>query len=484
MSEAPGFDSFAYRHRVGELMAAPVVTIGKDATLRQAAAVLTDNRISALVVTDAAQALQGIVTERDLVRAVARGADLDATPIESVMTADAVTIAPDAFAYVAIGRMQRLGIRHLPVVDAGGLVGMVSARGLLKLRSDAAPAIGDAIAAAETPAEVAASLAELPGLAGRLLGDGCSGHEVARVISGVFRDATRHAAVHAEAALVRDGQGPPPAAYAYLILGSGGRGESLLRPDQDNAVVHAGGEADDPWFEAFGRIASDFLNAAGIPYCDGGVMASQPQWRRSVEGWRQEIGRWIARSQGESLLNVDIFFDLQPVHGDVALAEALRGPALDLAARSPLFLRLLAAALDELASPFGPFGRVRPGSDGRLDAKMAGVLPAVGTARVMALARRVAATATPARLRAVAAAGVIDPEAAEELIRAHGLVLARILVQQIADRAAGRPAGNGIPVHEMPAPRRRELTEALRTIQRGRLLVRDALTAPRVDRTG
>ena len=71
-----------------------------------------------------------------------------------------------------------------------------------------------------------------------------------------------------------------------LILGSGGRGESLLAPDQDNAIVHDGRPEHDPWFLDIATRISDLLDAAGIPYCKGKVMATNPDWRRSLDGWR------------------------------------------------------------------------------------------------------------------------------------------------------------------------------------------------------
>ncbi len=472
-------DSFAYRHRVADVMAAPVATIGRAETLRQTSVRLAERRISALVVTGPDGAPCGIVTERDLVRCAASGADFNTTSVASAMTPDVITIGPEAFVYVAVGRMQRLGIRHLLVLDGGAMVGMASMRDLLRLQSAAAPAIGDAISAADSAEQVATALGELPGLAATLLAEGCTGHEVAAVISGVFRDATARAARHAETAMADRGLGPAPAAFAYLILGSGGRGESLLKPDQDNAIVHAGGDGDDPWFAEFGRLASDFLDAAGVPYCLGHVMASEPQWRRSADGWRREIGRWITRSEGESLLNVDIFFDFQPVHGDFDLATSLRRSALEIAAAAPLFLRLLAHQLDELASPFGLFGRLRTDPrNGRLDAKLGGVLPAAGAARLMALAAGSTQTSTPARLQAVVEASLIERDAADELMRAHGHILARILRQQVADKAAGLPPGNHVLLRSLSSSDRRRLVEALKSIDRARLLVRDALTAP------
>ena len=78
-----------------------------------------------------------------------------------------------------------------------------------------------------------------------------------------------------------------------LVLGSGGRGESLLAPDQDNAIVHEGSEADDPWFKEVAERIADLLDAAGIPYCMGKVMASNAIWRRSLTGWEEEVLRWL-----------------------------------------------------------------------------------------------------------------------------------------------------------------------------------------------
>ncbi|MEZ5667136.1 MAG: DUF294 nucleotidyltransferase-like domain-containing protein [Alphaproteobacteria bacterium] len=485
MSDSPSapdhvLDGFAYRRRVADVMVGPVVTIALGATLREAAAALGAHRVSALAVTGGDGPVSGILTERDLVRAIARGVDLDRATVLQAMTADVATIAPDAFVYVAIGRMQRLGIRHLPVVDDGRLAGMVSARALLKLRAGQAPVIGDAIGAAETPQEMAESLAQLPALARAMLADGCGGHEIAAVVAGVFRDATARAVALAEARLSDSHLGPPPAAYAFLVLGSAGRGESLLRPDQDNAIVHAGTVADDGWFAELGRMASDFLDAAGIPYCIGHVMASEPHWRRTLAGWRDEIGRWIARAEGESLLNVDIFFDFQPVHGDRGLAGALRAQSLAAAARAPLFLRMMAGQLDSLSPPFNLFGRLRTDPDsGRFDAKIGALLPAVAAARIMALATETPETGTVGRLRAAAAIGGAESGAVAEIVEAHGLVLRMLAAQQVADRAAGQPATNWLAARELPRHEREALIEALHAIDGAKLLVRDVLTAPR-----
>ena len=88
------------------------------------------------------------------------------------------------------------------------------------------------------------------------------------------------------------------------------RGESLLAMDQDNAIVFADGApnwAADQWFARLGGILADILHEVGVPYCKGGVMAKNPQWRGSTATWSARITDWVTRSIRSDLLSVDIF---------------------------------------------------------------------------------------------------------------------------------------------------------------------------------
>lgn len=125
-----------------------VVTVAADASLRDAARLLTERRIGAVAVTDSAGALFGILSERDIVRAVAdQGpAALDA-PVSSAMTARVVTASPSDRIDAALARMTDRRIRHLPVMDGGQLVGFVSIGDLVKAQIDQALAEADAMRA-------------------------------------------------------------------------------------------------------------------------------------------------------------------------------------------------------------------------------------------------------------------------------------------------------------------------------------------------
>ena len=107
-----------------------VVSAEADDALSDVASRMQFNEVGALAVVDHGSLL-GIITERDLVRAIADGADLELTPAGEYMTEDPVVVAPEAALHDAVTRMLDLGVRHLPVMSAGQLLGMVSARDLL-----------------------------------------------------------------------------------------------------------------------------------------------------------------------------------------------------------------------------------------------------------------------------------------------------------------------------------------------------------------
>jgi CBS domain-containing protein len=98
------------------------------ATVREAAREMRNRHVGAVLVV-AGDRLEGIFTERDMVnRVVAEGLDPDGTKLAEVMTRNPDTVGPNDTALVALRRMQDGGYRHLPVVDNGHLVGIVSRR--------------------------------------------------------------------------------------------------------------------------------------------------------------------------------------------------------------------------------------------------------------------------------------------------------------------------------------------------------------------
>jgi CBS domain-containing protein len=126
-----------------------VFTASPHETLSAAAAMMHRQRIGAVVVVDANDAIVGILTERDVVQAVAEkgAAAATAEPISTCMTKDVVFAAPNELVQSLLLRMTNRRTRHLPVVNEGRLVGIVSIGDLVKSKIAEADAEADALKA-------------------------------------------------------------------------------------------------------------------------------------------------------------------------------------------------------------------------------------------------------------------------------------------------------------------------------------------------
>ncbi len=114
-----------------------VATISPEASVVQALAQLRDRDIGALVVSTSMLPVAGIISERDIVRSIAeRGAEVLSETVERNMTSPVIRCAPDELLTDAMGTMTARRFRHMPVVDAGELVGIVSIGDLVKHRLD------------------------------------------------------------------------------------------------------------------------------------------------------------------------------------------------------------------------------------------------------------------------------------------------------------------------------------------------------------
>jgi CBS domain-containing protein len=147
--------------RVGDIVRRDPITAPPTISIRQAARVMTEHRVSALLITESDR-IRGIVTDRDLRSKVVAAEVSREQPITTIMTADPITISGNALAVEAMLEMLRINIHHLPVVDDDKLVGLVSSGDLMRLET-ANPVflVGD-IAKQSTPDGLATVTARLP----------------------------------------------------------------------------------------------------------------------------------------------------------------------------------------------------------------------------------------------------------------------------------------------------------------------------------
>ena len=478
------FDTYAYRHMLEDVMTKTPIVVEPETSLQKSIEAMTEHEISSVLV--ARQAKPGlpvseysIITERDVLRQIAGiGSDALKQPVSRIAHHPLKYIRKSAFIYRAISRMQRLNIRHLAIVSEDQhLCGMVSARDLLRLRTDAAINLDDEIKEAETATEMAVAWGSLPVVVKSLIAEKLDAHTTTRIISEEIRAMTARAAAIAEIKMAEEGFGAPPCAYVVIVLGSGGRGESLLKPDQDNALIFQDGDpgsAEDEWFGELGARFAEILDEAGIPFCDGGVMARNAAWRGSVETWQKRLKKWTSRPKPQSLLNVDILFDQVAVHGEREMSFHLFRDSYETGSQSIEFAKAMGEKLKSLPNPFGLLGRLKPASNG-LDLKLHGLFPLVTAARTLAIRHNIAVHSTKMRLQGLIERGMGDTQLLERLIQDHEFILSLMLVSQERQVSAGRKPTNHVDLHSLSRIEERRLKTALTDIQYTPDLVRDLM---------
>lgn len=383
------------------------------------------------------------------------------------MSTPLITVQSSAFIYQAIARMDRHNIRHLGVVDgAGEIVGVLTSGNLIRQRTADAVILGEEMLDAGSTADLAAIYARLPHVAKSLLDEGVSARQIAAVLGEELCTLTCRAAQLAEAKMEATGKGAAPVPYCVAVLGSGGRRESLLVPDQDNALIYETGDdggPEDAWFEEFTRSMNKCLDDVGVTYCKGDVMAQSQEWRHSVASWMRTIDGWLMRANFKDLCYVDNFYDFRVVHGDRAIASKVWHYAYSRAQESPGFLRDLAAVATDFRAPLGLFGGIRT-SGGIIDVKRTGILPIVSGARVLALRHGIKAHSTLDRLNGVSALGYGNRDDIADMLAAHDILLREILDQQLTDIAQGRLENNTVNLKRLSKSRQENLRWALKKV--------------------
>jgi len=258
--------------------------------------------------------------------------------------------------------------------------------------------------------------------------------------------------------------GPPPYAYAWLALGSHGRGEQVLSSDQDSALAYGGprrGDADpDTYFGTLATAVVDGLARAGIPRCTGGFMATT--WRRPLEDYAASFTRWVDSPVPAELLRAEVFLDVRPVHGDLDVGR-LAG-ILEAGGRRGGFMLQMARAAVTFRPPMVIWRHVRT-VHGNLDVKRSGTAAIVLLARLYALAAGSAARTTSLRLEAARDAGTLSVSGVDGLLDAYRLLTGLRLRHQVEQAEQGATPDNLVPLAALSSPDRRRLLDALRTVR-------------------
>lgn len=424
-----------FNQAVRSICRTELVACDRQTTLREAARRMTEYRQSAILVRDGEGRHVGIVTDRDFrQKVVAEGLDGD-TPVAAVMSSPLIAIDADAPIFEAILTMVEKDIKHLAVVDGETVVGITSNNRLLIAQGQSPVTVMREIREADRPEALFGKQREVAPLVRDLMERGARADHLNRMISTI-----------ADTFLGRlidfafEKHGPPPARFAFLIMGSEGRKEQTLKTDQDNAIVYEDvpkeeAEAVRDYFLAFGKTVCTWLDKVGYAFCNGKVMAMNPKWNQPLSVWKGYFRKWVHTPEPMAVMHSTIFFDFETGFGDAGLTRELRSSLGELLGeRSGVFFYHLANDAMRIKPPLGFFRNFVVESKGEhantLDIKKA-MTPIVDFARSYALENGVEATNTLERLHQLRLTSVLKEGEYEELVQGYRYLMQMRIARQL-----------------------------------------------------
>ena len=456
--------------RVSDAFIRPAHFVEADTDVVSVVKLFQTQNTSNVLVRDSASSPPrvGIFTRSSLQRAILHGAPLDRLPVGQMSQFGLITVPASAQIGDALTLMLRHRVHRLVVTRDDAIVGLLESLDVFSFLANHSYLLTVQINLAQDLDALAQVAAQITRMVSLLLRGGSRvdhiAHLVREINARLFERAWQMIA-------------PPDlvANSCLFVMGSEGRGEQLLKTDQDNALVLRDGYVPPPDLQHIVERFSDALAAFGYPPCPGGIMLSRPEWCMSASDFARRIREWLILPSPEGLMQLAIFFDAHAVCGDAALLKQLRRTLLDLTLDNDAVLGRFAAAIEAFSTAPGWRDRLLGlgDPDPVLDVKKEGIFPIVHGVRSLALAHHVLdETGTVPRLEALVRAQAIDAQMANELRESLHFLMALRLKAGLSEIDTHQAVSCDVHVSRLSSLERDLLKDALSAVKRFKALLR------------
>ena len=469
------FDSMAQRagnRELQTLLTATVRDVGSrtpvfvdgSTSVRDAARVMKDKKVKSVLVRH--EDKLGIFTTTDF-RDIVLNEVPGSTALATLCRFELLTVDVGDFLFNALLIMTRRNIRRLVVTDNGQAIGILSQVDILSYFSNHSHLIAQRLERADTLDELAEIAGQITRLVQILFSHGVKAPQLGRLVQTLnARLFSRTWQLLAPAELQDNS--------CLLVMGSEGRGEQILKTDQDNALILRNG-FNHPELPAICEAFSAALARFGYPPCQGQIMVNNAAWRLTESQLQQQIHQWVYQPDGAALMNLAIYVDAEAVAGDASLLQRSHDHLLQQLSDDASFFSRFARAIEQFDTPLGLFSHLltkERNGKAMLDLKKGGIFPLVHGVRSLALEHGMAQCNTFDRLNALAEAGHLDKELASEIAESLSFLLTLKLSQGLQQLSLGKLPGNQIEPDQLSTLERDLLKDALGVVKKFRTQLR------------
>ena len=422
-------------------------------SIGDAARIMVKSRRNSLLIKNESGEHTGIITDQVLrEQVVAANISLE-KPVCDVMSSPIISVDENAMIFEAILLMSERGIKHLGVRDQRGTIaGVISNEELLEVQRLSSTFLINEINGATSVPEIADCHARLPRIVKALTDSGVHAKNITRVITAISETVLEKLMDFA----LRE-CGDPPVAFAFVSLGSEGRGEQTLATDQDNAIIFADVGEDQledvsAYFNRLSTSICTWLDQAGYDFCKGNFMAMNPKWCQPVSTWKNYFNRWVTEADPQDLLEAGIFFDFKCSYGDAGFVAEIMDHIQEVLVHRPIFFHLMAENTLLFKIPLDFFGNIAVESEGdhvgcfNIKHVLAMI---VGFARISAIEYSLNSTNTLQRLELLHEKKVFNTATHQEIVESYNYLMQIRFRHQVRKINMGEAPDNFISLSEL-----------------------------------
>ncbi len=403
----------------------------------------------------------GMFTTTDLRDALLRPTPPNALPVRDVARFDLIAVTPDTELFDALLVMIRHRVHRVLVREGDAILGVLTQLDLMSFISNHSHIIALQVQQANTVDELQAAAQQMDGLIALLHNGGVKIEVISTLVSEL----------NSQIFARLWGMLAPPELAAnscLMVMGSEGRGEQILKTDQDNALILRDG-FEFPELEALAQRFNEALATFGYPPCPGHIMLTNPLWRQPLAGYKTTIADWLLGSHPDGPMHLAIFMDARAVAGDTDLLRQAHNHLRGLFGGSDALLARFAGAVEQFSEPGTWWDRLttlRGRDEQSFDLKKLGTFPIVHGIRALALEHQLDALRTTERIHLLATKEHLDAALARDLVDALQFLMGLKLKNNLRQRQMGTTPHNLVKLSELGTLERDLLKDSLAIIKR------------------
>lgn len=444
--------------RVDTTLLHEVCEVPMDMPIIEALTIMENAHASSLLIQN--EEGYGIVTDADFRHYILHKKEKNLQTIGQIQTYPIIVVNEGELLFNILLLMTENAIKYLPILDdKNKLLGVLELIDLLSFFSNQSHLITVQIAKAQTVETLIAAASRIEVMIDALNSKGVKSRYIAKLVSEI----------HKKMYLKLFEMLIPTEWHdrcSFILLGSEGRAEQILRTDQDNALIFEDGfEPDD--VEEVTCTFIETLDKIGFPRCEGNVMIINPKWRKSQNEFKEEIENWIDHPTMEGFMDMAIFFDSIAVAGVSSLHSELIAYLIQKTTEHKEVIRHFAKAIENFESSLGLFSQFvshDKAHKNEIDIKKGALFALVHGVRALALEHGITTTNTTLRIKELNNLEYINKEDAKNLMEALEVINTLRLHAGLEKFKRDEKVDNYIPLETLGKLEKDLLKEALKTV--------------------